>query len=505
MALEEIAARRTRSRREFLRAAGALAAAAAGGGGAFGAVRALGSRHRTAQPSLGAPPSARSFISRPDLHPPGITTLQDGDPRAGYLFVGPGAHGPAQAGPLIVDGRGEPVFFRPLTGRWEANFRPWSFHGRPALAWWEGVVILPLGYGRGEAVIMDDSYRELARIRAVGPQPMDVHELQVTPEGTAVFATYPRLVRADLSSVGGPREGQALESVVQEVDVRSGRLLLEWRSLDHVPVWESHRPLAEPYDYFHLNSIDVAADGNLLVSGRHTWSLYKLDRRTGEVIWRLGGKRSDFDLGPGARFTWQHDAREVGPGRLTVFDNGYDGHTRSERSSRGMVLRVDERRRRVELEHAYRHPGQLQASAMGSVQLLEDGRVLVGWGSQPYLSEFAAGGRLLYDMRLPVGEQSYRGYRLPWTGRPLEPPALTVARDPTTGRRAAYVSWNGATEVAYWRLEAGSSAGLLRSIAVARRQGFETRVPLPRGRLFVVAVALDGRGRQLGRSPVVGA
>jgi len=495
------------SRRQFLRGAGGLAGAAALGGGALAIERLLGvsSPPPLAAILAAAPPSPdRNFHSRPDLHPPALSVAGRGDLGPGYLFLGPGAVGKTQAGPLIADGDGEPVWFRPLSGAWLANFRAWSHLGEQVLAWWQGVVILPTGYGRGHGVIVDQAYRERARIHAARGRTIDMHELRLTPEGTALFTCYPRAVRADLSAIGGPRKGRVLESIFQEVDVRTGRLLLEWRSLDHVPVEESYRPLEEPYDYLHLNSIDVAPDGNLLVSGRHTWALYKLDRRTGEVIWRLGGRRTDFDVPADARFTWQHDAEHAGPQILTVFDNGTDGRTRSESSSRGMVLRVDERARTVRLVRAYERPQSLQASAMGSVQILPGGEVLVGWGDDPHTSQFTADGRLVADIRMAPHQQSYRAYRLPWTAHPHQPPTIRIARDARTGSAVAYASWNGATELSHWRLEAGSSRSELHPVGVVAREGFETQIPLgPAHHRYLAATALDAAGRRLGRSAAV--
>src|SRR6202034_1834303 len=133
-----------------------------------------------------------------------------------------------------------------------------------------------------------------------------------------------------------------------EIEVASGRVLMEWRSLDHIAISESYLPPGRGvYDYFHLNSIEVLPDGNLLISARHTWALYKLDRKTGRVIWRLGGKRSDFAIEKQARFSWQHHARRVGPGTITVFDDGAAvvpntlSVRQTESQSRGLILAVD--------------------------------------------------------------------------------------------------------------------------------------------------------------------
>jgi hypothetical protein len=494
---------RPRSRRQFLARAGVAAGALTVGG--CDALRVLTGVEAHPHIKLGRlrqPQKTRAFTSRPDLHPPGVAVAtSDEAADDGYLLVGPGALGWTQPGPLIVDAHGEPLWFHHLTGHgWVANFRTWELDGQPVLAWWRGDVLRPLGYGRGHAHVVDSSYTEVRRISAVGAHEMDVHELRLTPEGTALFTCYPRTVTVDLRSVGGGRDAKVLESVIQEVDLRTGRLLFEWRSLNHIPIEESYRPVKEPYDYVHINSIAVCPDGNLLVSGRHTWALYKLDRRTGEVIWRLGGKRSSFEMGRGAQFRWQHDAEHLDESTITLFDNGSDGVTKPARESRGVVLALDLSGRRVSLAHEYRHPRKLMAGAMGSIQVLPTGNVVVGWGSEPYVSEFTPDGTLVADARMPDGQQSYRGFRLPWKGQPREEPATAVVRDKRARATTVYASWNGATEVAYWQLHAGHRRSALRAVRTFARAGFDTKIAAGDIDGWIAATALDETGRPLASS-----
>ena len=185
----------------------------------------------------------------------------------------------------------------------------------------------------------------------------------------------------DLTSVGGGRRGQVVGGVVQELALPSGRLIWEWRSLDHVAVDETEiksRP-GPRFDYFHINSIDVAPDGNLIISARNTWAAYKVSRRTGRIIWRLGGKRSDFTLGKGARFEWQHDVREHAGGFVSVFDNA--AAPQEEPQSRALLLALDTKRMHASLEHAYTHrPDRVLSHFLGNAQLLGNGDVFVGWG-----------------------------------------------------------------------------------------------------------------------------
>jgi len=443
------------------------------------------------------------FSSEPNLRPPTVHVSGHGV-APGYQLLGVKSRSGSQPGALILDDRGQPVWFRPLEGAkmWATNLVAEEYKGAPVLVRWEGPVVDP-GFGRGEGVIVDTSYREIARIRAGNGRKIDLHELILTQQGTALFTCYPEVVPADLSSIGGPRNGRVQESIIQEVDVATGRLLWEWRGLDHIPVSESYQPMEDPYEYLHANSIQVAPDGNLLVSFRHAWAVHKIHRRTGQIMWRLGGKRSDFQMGPGARFAWQHHARLIGSGLMTVFDNGSDGYIRTEPQSRGLVLAIDEANRTVSLVRSYRHPQPLLAAAMGSVQVLPADHTIVEWGLTGWTSEFDANGKLIWDMSLDAPKSSYRVLRLPWSATPYWPPAIATSRNRRTGNFALHVSWNGATEVAYWQLLLGSSASHLRAAHIVKRTGFETTIEVGRGGGYAAARALDANGRRLATTRAV--
>ncbi len=505
------------SRRQLFRGAGGTAGLLA-----LGAPGLLGPQAAVARPPTGggslspgdvlpstavrATGKARRFRSAPHLWPPTATVRRAvgaGAVSSGSVFMGPQAGSHSQSGALIVDQVGEPVWFRPVpSGHWVTNFQAGSYRHAPAAFWWEGEVIPP-GFGVGEGVVVDAAYRQMARVRAANGRSIDLHEFQLTPQGTALFTCYPPIVHADLRSAGGSSDGHVYESVIQEVDVATGRLLLEWRSLEHIPVSESYLPVGDPFDYLHVNSIDVLPDGNLLISARNTWAVYKLDRHTGQVIWRLGGKRSDFAMGPHTRFAWQHDARQPVGDAITIFDDGSDGYSSAESQSRAIVLDVDTRRRRANLSHAYRHPHPLLAFAMGSVQSLPGGHVLVGWGNDPVISEFGADATWLSDLRVPSPCQSYRGYRFRWTARPKGRPALAARRNRGSRATTLYASWNGATDVAWWRVHAGTRATHLRAIGIAARKGFETVIRLPAPAAYAAVTALDPSGHALATSRTI--
>ncbi|HET9125244.1 MAG TPA: arylsulfotransferase family protein [Solirubrobacteraceae bacterium] len=488
------------TRRQVLAAGLGGAVALAGAG--LGVDRLLGGGGN-GLPSNG---TARRFVSAPGLHPTVVRYRTSPAASPGLMFVGPDRSPPVQAGAMILDGS-ELVWFHPVPYRhWVTNLQVRSWRGEPVLTWWQGR--LDGGYGIGEAIIADPSYRELHRVRAANGRRMDLHEFQLTPEGTALFTCTPETVTVDLSRLGGPHAAHALESIIQEVDVVSGRLLMEWRSLRHIPLEESYRTEFAPFDYLHVNSIDVLPDGDLLICARNTWAAYKLRRGTGDVVWRLGGKQSDFRMEGASQFAWAHDARWIGNGQMTIFDDGFDGRTKSHKLSRALVLDVDLLARRVRVGRSYTSPARLLTSSMGNVQLLPDGHLFVGFGNDPYSTEFAPDGQVVANLEMPVGQHSYRAYRFPWQGHGEGRPRAGV-RTGGDGRLRLYVSWNGTTMTTRWRvlagrrLRRGSRAVDLRSIAEAPRTGFETAIELGRGSGVLVAVALDAAGRELGRSAPV--
>jgi Arylsulfotransferase (ASST) len=473
------------SRRGFV-----LAAAATVGG--------LAARPGQALDALAAGPAAGRYVSRPDLAPPPVvvaTAAQDAAP--GYVFLAPfdfsaqpGVPPPAPSpyGPLIVDSSGEPVWFLPFAKDTAMNFHVQQYHGRPALTWYAGIV--SGGYG-GNYFVFDDTYHELKEIRAGRGEHGDLHEFLLTPDRTALISIY-RTIITDLRSIGGSRQGKLVEGIVQEIELATGRVIFEWHSFDHVAVDESYRTAptsAGNVDYFHLNSIDIDKDHNLLISARHTSAIYKVDRLSGNVIWRLGGKRSDFSFGPGARFAFQHDARRRPDGTITVFDNRATDPGPAV-SSRGLRIAIDENRKRASLVRAYTTPTARNGFAMGNVQQLPNGGVFVGWGTDGSFSEFAADGTLRYDARFGDGSVTYRAFRTGWTGVPDGAPAAAARRN-ADGTATVYASWNGATRVARWQIA---------SNAPVARTGFETALTIPGASGVVSAVALDATGRRLGAS-----
>jgi Arylsulfotransferase (ASST) len=452
--------------------------------------------------------SYQRFRSRPDLQPPTVTvTARGAGTTPGDIFIAPYS-GPGQYGPMILAEDGSLVWFAPLSpaGTRASDFRVQQYEGKPVLTWWQDPLIAG-GQSKAGEVIMDSSYRQLALVRAGNGYQPDLHEFQLTPQGTALITVYDG-IDCDLSSVGGPRDAAIADTLFQEIDLKTGLVMYEWHGLDHVALSDSyasakHASRTTPFDFFHINAVDLRVDGDLLVDARNTWAAYDVDPHSGGVRWALGGKRSSFAMGPGTRTAWQHDAREQSDGTITLFDNGATPAVHSQ--SRAIDVALDPLRKTATLLRSDVHPGKaLVAGSQGNVQALAGGAWMVGWGEVPYVSEFAAGGQLLFDAHLPAAYESYRAYRLAWSGHPSQPPALAAVRAPSGHGATAYASWNGATDVAAWRVLAGTSPSNLTAAGQAPKSGFETAVSLPRLAVggYLQAQALDASGAVIGASPV---
>jgi hypothetical protein len=452
------------------------------------------------------------FASEPALRPPVVTVhhAASAEVAPGYLFATPYI-GPGQYGPMIFDNSGSLVWFHPVrAGENAGDFQTQSYFGNDVLTWWQGREYLP-GFGEGVDVIANANYRTVAIVHGGNGLQLDEHEFLLTPQGTAWVVAYSPVI-SNLTPAGGPASGIALDGVVQEIDLHTGLVMWEWHSLGHVGVSESYSQVptpaaTNPFDYFHLNSIDIDTHGNLLVGARNTWALYEINAHTGAISWRLGGKRTSFKLGPGVAFAYQHNGLFLPDGTVSLFDD--EGAPAVKPPSRGEVIKLDTHAKTATLVSQFiRSPGPLLTNSQGNLQQLSGGRWMVGWGGAPNFTEFNAAGQVIYDAQLPnalpSGEFSYRVYREVWSGQPTAyAPAIAVRT--AGGATAVYASWNGATTVAAWQLLAGASADHLAPTgATTPKTGFETTIPAESAAYYAVR-ALSASGAVLATSKAVAA
>ena len=380
--------------------------------------------------------SASASASAPgSLRPPPVTVLTDKTGTGGGdFFISPFGDASTYAnGAEILSPDGKKViWFHPASAGQEiADFRKQTYEGKPVLTFWQGTGLG--GVSTGADYIYGSDYKKIATVQAGNGYSADGHEFLITPWNTALVLSY-TTATANLTSIGGPANQTVIDGIVQEIDIRTGQVLFQWRSADHVPYSQSEQPLpasaSTPWDWFHVNAVKLDTDGNLLVDARDTWTTYKVSRHTGQILWQLGGQASSFteQAAPGQVlnsagkiFAWQHDPEPLGHGVYTFFDNESagtantgSGTTTELPYSRVVTVRLNARIHQATLLRSVNQPELLSAPSQGDGQTLRDGGLLAGWGSLPYFSQFSPSGTLLFNAELPTGVNTYRAYRFDW-------------------------------------------------------------------------------------------
>jgi EmrB/QacA subfamily drug resistance transporter len=488
---------------QFVTVVGLVIAAFVGAAFGFGGSHAAPLGAYTTQDSY-------TFASAPGLHPPVIKTdtpTASNKLAPGYIFLGafydvsfPPMHG--QSGPYILNNKLQPVWFKPVPTKVVAsNLSLQSYEGKPVLAWWQGIITKTGEIQTGEYKIVDQHYRTIATLHGKRGWVPTIHELVI--RGHDAWVTANRNIPKDLSKYGGAYNGALVDSAVQKYDLRTGKLLYNWDALDHIGLDEGRATIPTngfPWDAYHVNSVTFPGDGSFVVSMRNTWAVYKVNIATGKIEWRLGGRHSDFKFARGADFSWQHDVVTYpGSPYVTMFDDhccqqtGGGTYVTPSEASRGLVLKLNQQTHTATVANEFSHGSGFDANYMGSVQPLQGGNELVGWGSAPFFSEFDSSGRMLMDAVFPGHDLSYRAMLEQWVGQPYYPPSAAARRQ--GAKTFVYASWNGATQVASWRVLAGN-----KPVATAAKSGFETAIPVSGAGGSFKVQALDARGRVLGTS-----
>ncbi|MEO3754122.1 arylsulfotransferase family protein [Streptomyces sp. B6B3] len=428
-----------------------------------------------------------TFESRPDiaLAAPTLTTNTTGQVDPGLLLTTPGA-GYGGSGAAIYDNSGQLVWY--AEGAYN-NLHEITWQGEPALA-----VHFSSG-GQSEYQVLNSSYQEVASFSIPG-MATDLHDMKMSPDGSRVLLMSYVTTPYDLRPWGGSANAQVINGVVQEIDLATNQVTFEWDSLEQVPIDETTEPLTAPFvDWIHINSLAYDTDGSILIGARNTSTVYKVDHDTGDIIWRFGGERSDFTFpDQSQRPSYQHDALRLPDGRLSAFDNG---NGRNPSYSRGSVWELDETAMTARLVEDLQPNSPLSALYTGSNRLLDNGNHLVDYGNTGEMVEFV-GDQTVFTASLEGSNWTYRAERSDWVGTPTTAPDVAWSEPAEDGTRSVHMSWNGATEVESWRIEAGDSAGTLSTVETVARAGFETDTRVSAGDAEVYRIsALDAGGTVL--------
>ncbi|KAJ6102887.1 hypothetical protein N7486_005314 [Penicillium sp. IBT 16267x] len=416
-----------------------------------------------------------------------------------YTFMAPHGNAVENPGAMILDSLGNLVWMMELRSDKIQDFRVQEYLGEQYLTYWHGEA--DGGHGRGAWSMLDSTYTRRFEVNAVGNHDGDMHDFQITKNGTAMVIVYD-VQPTDLSDFGGPEYGYFSECLFQEIDIATGDLIFEWRMSEHVTLDASYEQLnnrgwsiSDPYDVFHMNSIDKDS--------------------AGEILWTLGGKLNDFvdaSEGQATNFCWQHDARWRGEHILTLFDNTAETFMDGPTESRGMTVELDTNNLIATLRSEYYHPEGIRATSQGNMQVLADsGNVLVAWGHCAAFTEFSSDGEMLCDTHFApsswfqLGQVvSYRIAKGSWAGQPDTSPKGVVAGD------SVFVNWNGATEVAYWRLELWDGVEMknmkFQPQNLVEKDGFETEIELPTNlpHVYFRVAALNNKRELLGATDTLG-
>ncbi len=470
---------------------------------------------------------AASYWSRRDLHPPKLSTdkpVQRSKLAGGGYFMTANFYNLnsptpmiGQSGPLMLNNQLQPVWFKPVPTNVVANsLEAQTYRGKPALSYWQGVVNNLGATVSGQWVVVNQHYQTVATLSGADGWVLSLHDFQISGDDAWVTA-YKVVPGQNLTPYGGSANGLVLDSAVQEYDLRSGQLLKSWDALNpggtpNIPLSQSQQtaPSAGPWDAYHINSIQLIGSNEFLVSMRNTWAAYLVNASTGQIIWTLSGNpsSSSFTVPANGRFSWQHDVTMSG-NQVTVFDDaccavtGPGAFGKPSGPSRGLVLKLNTSNKTASLVGQYPRAKNFNSFFLGSAQVLSNHNVLVGWGSQPYFTEYNKAGKVLLDVRWPGPDLSYRVLLQKWVGLPLAPPNGAVRK--SKGKTTVYASWNGATRVVAWRVLAGSSKAKLKVVvAKVGKNGFETSIPVTGSYSTFKVQALGSNGKVIGTSKPFG-
>lgn len=357
-----------------------------------------------------------------------------------------------------------------------------------------------------------------------------MHEFKITPYSkgtTALMTVYqPRQYDLTVNPRFNVRKGMGwiVEGVFQEVEIDTGKVVFEWRSLNHVDPEDACTlpgttdtsgtglDEQEPWDYFHLNSIDKNEKGDYLLSARHTSAIYKVSGRDGSILWQLGGTRSHFEL-INFNFSYQHHARWISENSThTVFsfyDNASNNYAATGTFSHGYVIEIDHTAKKATMIKEFGAPepeGGLLSTSQGNMQLLPNGGVHIGWGEHAYFSEHLPNGEATMYAHVAERESNvmiYRSNKYNWTAQPVTKPALWTYSRTGKEQMGFWASWNGATEIKSWRFYTGASArGPWKLAGNVFKTGFETEHHIDQYAAWTYAEAVDVEGRAMETSAI---
>ncbi|KAI1027459.1 hypothetical protein LB505_005926 [Fusarium chuoi] len=438
---------------------------------------------------------------------------------SGFLFLAM-EHGD-KSGPAIFSSKDLSLVYADISYAKTFDARAQVKSGGKYLTFIEG--------GRCHAFDANYQNKWTVEIEDLGTTQGSIHEFEFTTQGGTALMTAVQDVRYNLTALGGEMDGWLSDSIFQEVELETNRVTNVWRSFTHVNLTDTmvkYSPKktfmhGDGFDWFHIDSVSKTSKGHYLVSSRSLSAIILLQADSLNPRWVLGGKRNQFkDLSGGnaTNFANQYDAKFVqgNESQISFFDNRVttSGSCSGENCSRGVVVELDYEEMTVRLLREFYHPQKISSGSGGSVQGLDNGNFLIGWGANPGITEHASNGTVVMDIQRGViphatdGDPDldmsvYRAWKMEWIGRPPWGPSIAAAVPGNEATNATiYVSWNGDTQVDRWEVYVGeddkNATSSPRLLANSSRFGFETEIiletlPLPRSARAIGQQYLDSQ------------
>ena len=267
----------------------------------------------------------------------------------------------------------------------------------------------------GKFYMLDSCFNVIDSSKVENDYYSNFHDIKITEDGHVfILALDYQIVGMDTVVAGGQPNATVIGSIIQEFD-EAKNLVFQWKSWDHYKITDTYDNLTLNFiDYVHGNAIDIDYDGNILFSARNMSEITKIDRVSGDILWRLGGKNNEFEFINDSRsFSAQHAVLRNSNGNITLFDNGnYNGAE----YSRGVEYEIDELNYTAKLVYEYRHNPDLYTPIMGNMQSLPNGNKIIGWGANQscILTEYKPDGTPVYEIGSPEKAFVYRVFRFPW-------------------------------------------------------------------------------------------
>lgn len=318
----------------------------------------------------------------------------------GYMLLTASSHNDTTGQCIIMDMSGKVIFNKKTKGG-PFDFRQWHIGNK--VYYTTGVhdtggyrdPILDQHIPAGYILVMDSAMNEIKTLRALSygdvkidkNQGMDIHDLMMIDENHYfTLVSYEKEVNNIPAELNAPPHKKVFACLIQEIV--NDKVVWQWdasRFPEFYSNYVANQSFTDslPIDYCHVNTLTLdSKDSNLILSFRDQNQIIKINRKSGEIMWRLGGKNSDFALTEEQIFRGQHAVKFAEDNEtLRFLDNG---HPEIRPYTRIVEIKLDKKNKKVSSFVHYTLPNAF-IPQRGNVQKV-NGKYLVCGGYSKYIA-----------------------------------------------------------------------------------------------------------------------